>query len=395
MNITEIELLAMPMVTEVVTLTCVWYKPVATFNWTGVPLFHLLTLAEAKPEAYNVVFRAKDGFSSSLNISEALKPTTLLAVKANGTLLSEIPSIEGVQGGIRIVAPCKWGYKWVTYVEEIEVVDFDYKGTYEELGFSDEADIEGCAPSSLDQPLRAFTLNFGNRTFTVEAFTNVSISSFEFDYVSRTISMNTTGVSGSKGFIDLIVPHGMLMGPYSVRLNDSASMFLEANLENRTFLHLPLPEGSHRAVLIGEAFFGTLPTAVIESFEQALYTGKPVVFNASLSEDDGQIISFQWDFGDGFNDSGAVVSHSYSKEGIYHVRLNLTDDDLLSRITTVTIAVKNEPLDILSIVKASSAVTGGVLFAVFLLLLARRRPGQSREPCAPSPATSQNQHNQA
>lgn len=372
-NVTETALLAMPMVTEVATLTCVWYKPVATFNWTGVPLFHLLTLAEVKPEAYKVVFRARDGFSSSLNVSEALKPTTLLAVKANGTLLSEVASLEGVQGGFRIVAPCKWGYKWVTYVEEIEVVDYDYKGTYEELGFSDEADIANCTSSSLDQPLQTFQLTFGNRTFTLEAFTNVTIDAFRFDYQSRTINVNTTTVPGASGFIDFIIQQDMLKGPYSARVDETASELFEANVTNRAFLHLHLPEGSHSTALVGETFFGLVPTVIVEPLGHAIYTGKTVVFNASQSKDDGQIITFQWDFGDGSSGTGAVVSHSYPKEGKYQVKLNITDNDMLSSITTLSIAVQNEPLDIVFAIKATSALVGGALIAVFLFLLTKKR----------------------
>lgn len=35
-----------------------------------------------------------------------------------------------------MVAPGKWGYKWVKWVTEIEVQDRGYEGTYEKAGFS-------------------------------------------------------------------------------------------------------------------------------------------------------------------------------------------------------------------------------------------------------------------
>ena len=103
LNFTYAELLSFPMVSEVAKLECIDLSWKVTFNWTGVPLFHLLTLAQVKPEASDVVFRATDGYSAAIWIEEALKPTTILALKANGTLLSEI---TGREGGFRMVVPC-------------------------------------------------------------------------------------------------------------------------------------------------------------------------------------------------------------------------------------------------------------------------------------------------
>jgi len=60
---------------------------------------------------------------------------------------------------------------------------------------------------------------------------------------------------------------------------------------------------------------------------------KPVVnqtvtFNASSSYDpDGTIVSYVWNFGDGFNATGKVVKHSYLANGTYLVNLTVTDTD--------------------------------------------------------------------
>lgn len=52
-----------------------------------------------------------------------------------------------------------------------------------------------------------------------------------------------------------------------------------------------------------------------------------IVFDASLSIDfDGQIVSYQWDFGDGTTASGMTVNHSFSTGGNYYVVLTVTDD---------------------------------------------------------------------
>lgn len=52
-----------------------------------------------------------------------------------------------------------------------------------------------------------------------------------------------------------------------------------------------------------------------------------VEFMGSGSSDpDGEIVSYEWDFGDGETGSGESISHSYSSEGTYIVKLTVTDD---------------------------------------------------------------------
>jgi hypothetical protein len=55
-----------------------------------------------------------------------------------------------------------------------------------------------------------------------------------------------------------------------------------------------------------------------------------IIFNGSFSYDpdsDGYLIEWYWDFGDGTNDTGLIINHSYSKKGVYNVTLTVTDDD--------------------------------------------------------------------
>jgi PKD repeat protein len=52
-----------------------------------------------------------------------------------------------------------------------------------------------------------------------------------------------------------------------------------------------------------------------------------ITFDASESIDDGDIVSYDWNFGDGETDSGNVVKHRYLWPGTYNVVLTLTDDD--------------------------------------------------------------------
>lgn len=55
----------------------------------------------------------------------------------------------------------------------------------------------------------------------------------------------------------------------------------------------------------------------------------PVRFDAANANDrDGNIVSYEWDFGDGATGAGAVVEHRYEKTGTYQGTLVLTDNGI-------------------------------------------------------------------
>ncbi|MDA1306439.1 MAG: PKD domain-containing protein [Acidobacteria bacterium] len=63
---------------------------------------------------------------------------------------------------------------------------------------------------------------------------------------------------------------------------------------------------------------------------------EPVLFDASSSTDDGQIVSYVWTFGDGSSGSGRTRTHLYALAGTYLVTLTVTDDRGLSASTVPT-----------------------------------------------------------
>ena len=68
--------------------------------------------------------------------------------------------------------------------------------------------------------------------------------------------------------------------------------------------------------------------------------GKTSSFNASGSIDpDGEVISWNWDFGDGNRSSGKTVSHSYSSADNYTVTLTITDNRGATDTNSKTISV--------------------------------------------------------
>ncbi len=59
------------------------------------------------------------------------------------------------------------------------------------------------------------------------------------------------------------------------------------------------------------------------------YSGKvneSITFNASYSSDPNQdVLSYYWDFGDGTNSTGKIISHVYTAVGVYNVTLTVSD----------------------------------------------------------------------
>lgn len=132
LNLTLGDLVAMPATTVYAKLYCVGLptRPLADGNWTGVRLGLVLEAAGVSPQAVKVAFYADDGFMTDLPLTTAMRDDIILAYEMDGAPLDE---------EVRLVVPCKWGYKWISGPTHIELVDYDFLGTYERAGYSDEA----------------------------------------------------------------------------------------------------------------------------------------------------------------------------------------------------------------------------------------------------------------
>jgi hypothetical protein len=370
LNLTYAELLSFPMVSEVAELRCVTGSPDVTYNWTGIPLFYLLTLAQMKPDAYKIVERCSDGYSSDLFVQDALNPTTILALEANGASLPQLT--YGPQGPNRLAVPGKYGYKWASGIEEIEVVTTDYKGDYESSGYSDEADVPNYGPMPTPTPpLQTLDVPYGNRTFEVQAFTNASKIVSTFDSSQKALNLNITVPQGASGFADLIMQQDFLSRPYNVTLDGKAVNTIEADTNTSSYLYLALNGGLHNVSIVG-AEFDHIPEAIVY-YPATANIGQNVTFDASKSVDVGFIVSYEWSFGDGTNATGPVVIHSYNKGGIYQVELNVTNNEGVSSSKTFTITVVSPLGDVLLILKVVLVAIVVALISIFAYLLGKRR----------------------
>lgn len=120
---------------KVVTLNCVEGWSV-TILWQGVLVKDILNEAGVNSSAKTVIFRAVDGYSTSFPIDYIMNNSIILAYKMNNVTL---PPERGFP--FQLVAENKWGYKWIKWVNQIEISDTNYTGYWESRGYSNSGDL--------------------------------------------------------------------------------------------------------------------------------------------------------------------------------------------------------------------------------------------------------------
>ncbi|MGC9516869.1 MAG: molybdopterin-dependent oxidoreductase [Methanomicrobiales archaeon] len=122
---------------KVVTLYCVEGWDV-TILWKGVLVKDIINQSKPSPNAKVVIFYAVDGYSTSFPIEYIQDNNILLAYKMNN---ATIPPARGFP--FQLVAESKWGYKWIKWVEKIELSnDTSYKGYWESRGYSNTGNLD-------------------------------------------------------------------------------------------------------------------------------------------------------------------------------------------------------------------------------------------------------------
>ncbi|MGB9749333.1 MAG: molybdopterin-dependent oxidoreductase [Caldisericia bacterium] len=122
---------------KVTTIYCVegWSLKIL---WEGFLVRDLLEDVGISKDAKILIFHAYDGYTTSMPIEYFYDKDILIAYKMNGV---KLPPERGFP--FQLVAENKWGYKWIKWITEIEVSnDENYRGYWEERGFSNEGDLD-------------------------------------------------------------------------------------------------------------------------------------------------------------------------------------------------------------------------------------------------------------
>ena len=154
------DLLAMPLVEQQITLSCVSNDVggdlVGNAAWRGVPLSSLLQRAGAQPEATQVVGESVDGFTAGFPVSVLDGRPALVAVGMNG---EPLPLEHGFPA--RLVVPGLYGYvsatKWLSEIRLTRWEDED--GYWIPRGWSKEGPIK--TQSRIDVPRKGASIGAG------------------------------------------------------------------------------------------------------------------------------------------------------------------------------------------------------------------------------------------
>ena len=147
---------------------------------------------------------------------------------------------------------------------------------------------------------------------------------YVFDWGDGNTSM--TGAVGSGETVSL--PHAWAVsGEYGVRVNATDAI----NASSGWSEPLVVVVGTEEQIP---------PTAIIAADPTEPNESEIVSFSAGDSSDDnGEIVSYEWDFGDGSTGTGVNVEHTYAHSGQYTATLMVRDNDGLSATDRVGITV--------------------------------------------------------
>ncbi|MFO7814561.1 MAG: molybdopterin-dependent oxidoreductase [Halanaerobiales bacterium] len=121
---------------KLITLNCVTGWSVKAL-WEGIPLTEIFEEVKVKDEANTVIFYSPDGYSTSLPLSFIKENNIIIADKINDV---QLPQRQGFP--FQLIAEQKYGYKWIRWVNRIELSSSsEFRGYWESKGYSNSADL--------------------------------------------------------------------------------------------------------------------------------------------------------------------------------------------------------------------------------------------------------------
>jgi DMSO/TMAO reductase YedYZ molybdopterin-dependent catalytic subunit len=128
----------LPQHRERLTLECISNPPdgtaIGNADWVGTKLQPILERARVRPEAKYVAMRAADNYYTGVPRDEIMREENFLPYLMNG---QPLPIAHGFP--VRIFIPGKYGMKQPKWLTEIEFVAGEFRGYWEERGWSHSA----------------------------------------------------------------------------------------------------------------------------------------------------------------------------------------------------------------------------------------------------------------
>jgi DMSO/TMAO reductase YedYZ molybdopterin-dependent catalytic subunit len=198
-SLTLAEIRTLPAVTETRTLCCISNEIggdlISNATWKGVRLRDILDRAGVQAGAIKLVLGASDGYTDSIAIDKALNGDVIAVYEMNG---APLPDDHGFP--LRLLVPDIYGMKNVKWLTRISAVADDYKGFWQQQGWSDPAQIK--TMSRIDFPVNHDLLPTGPTRMGGVAFAG-----------ARGIAKIELSVDGGKSWQDGTIRKPL--GPYT------------------------------------------------------------------------------------------------------------------------------------------------------------------------------------
>jgi DMSO/TMAO reductase YedYZ molybdopterin-dependent catalytic subunit len=128
-------LLKLAQIELVCDVHCVTKWSVLDAKWTGVKVSDLANKAKLKRTARYVIFEAAAGYTSNIDLAEALKPNVIVAHKYEGQAL-----VRPHGAPVRAIVPDRYFWKSAKWLTGIKFAPKDEPGYWEVRGYHNHAD---------------------------------------------------------------------------------------------------------------------------------------------------------------------------------------------------------------------------------------------------------------
>jgi DMSO/TMAO reductase YedYZ molybdopterin-dependent catalytic subunit len=129
------QFMALPQVNDVSDFHCVTTWSRMDNSWEGVRFSTLAHLAQVHSSATHVFISGYDGYTTNLQLDEAMDNDVLIVHTWDGK-----PLTREHGGPVRMIVPKKYAWKGSKWIKEIEFLTSDRKGFWEERGYSNTAE---------------------------------------------------------------------------------------------------------------------------------------------------------------------------------------------------------------------------------------------------------------
>jgi DMSO/TMAO reductase YedYZ molybdopterin-dependent catalytic subunit len=129
------QLLEMPQIDQTCDVHCVTKWSVLGARWQGVRVSELAERANVKPSARFVIFEGAFGYTSNIDLREALKPNVLVAHRYEGEPLARRNGAP-----VRALVPDRYFWKSAKWLTGIRFEARDRPGYWEVRGYHNHAD---------------------------------------------------------------------------------------------------------------------------------------------------------------------------------------------------------------------------------------------------------------